>query len=111
MSKSNKIVYLPNINNIIQYGIEQTELISLHKTDKKTMCMNIIKTTIDNLDDNDYKLFLIACYENNTISDMVDLVIDASKGKINVNKKINLLLGCLSSVINIIKTKLKLQHK
>ena len=56
MSKSNKIVYIPNINNIIQYGIEQTELISLHKTDKKTMCMNIIKTTIDNLDDNDYKL-------------------------------------------------------
>ena len=108
---SNKIVYLPNINNIIQYGIEQTELISLHKTDKKTMCMNIIKTTIDNLDNNDNKLFLLACYENGTISDMIDLVISASKGKLNVNKKINLLLGCLSSVINIIKTKLRLQHK
>lgn len=108
MINTNTIKYLPTINNIVQYGIEEAEQLNKkNKINKKDTALEIIKNTIEILDDNDYKIFLMACYENGTINETIDLVINASKGKLNVNKKINVLLNCLTSVINIIKKKLK----
>jgi hypothetical protein len=57
----------------------------------------MISETINGLPGGKNKMFLQSCLDEGVFSDMIDVICDASKGKININKKINLFLKCLLS--------------
>jgi hypothetical protein len=83
----NKLIKLPNITNIIQYAIELTEQqTKLSSQDKKQYALKIILETIKSLPDSSYSNYLLNTYDNNTISDLIDLVVNSSKGKLEINK-------------------------
>ena len=82
----NKIIKLPNITNIIQYAIELTEQQKLSSQDKKIYALKIIFETIKSLPDSNYSNYLLNTYNNDTISDLIDLVVNSSKGKLQINK-------------------------
>lgn len=94
MEKKTIVKYSPTLNSLIQYAIETTEENKI-KINKKEHAISIIKNIVDAMSPSKHKIFLEECLANNTISDTIDLVIDASKGKINVNKKINVILRYL----------------
>jgi hypothetical protein len=99
--KLNRTKTLPNITTLIHHAIVITEK-QKHITgrEKKQFCLDIIHNTIELLPEDDNKTFLTTNYENGNIADLIDLVVDASKGKIDINKKVNLFLKCLLSCIN-----------
>ena len=105
VNKEQSIIRLPNVNTLIYYAIELSEKEKINGKEKKQFALKVIESAINVLpDDTDAlklnKDFLLASYHNGNIADIIDLVIDASKGKLNVNKKIitNIFLKCLYSI-------------
>lgn len=75
------------ITELIVYVLEHTEK-EVHSTsqEKKELALNMLKILINNLDEDDNKIFLLSALETGSISDMIDLTILASKGKLKINK-------------------------
>lgn len=103
--KHSIITRLPNVNTLIYYAIELSEKEKISGKEKKQFALKVIESAINVLpDDTDAlklnKEFLLTSYHNGNIADIIDLVIDASKGKLNINKKIvtNIFLKCLYSI-------------
>ena len=68
-----------------------------------------MKTLINDLvDDESERLLFISIIENEILENMIDLIIDASRGKININKRrtqkkiINLTTGILDTLFHLI---------
>ena len=105
VNKEHSIIRLPNVNTIINYAIELSEKEKISGKEKKQFALKVIQSAIDVLpDDTDAlklnKDFLLASYHNGNMADIIDLVVDASKGKIDINRKIvtNIFLKCLHNI-------------
>ena len=97
---------IPNVNTLINYAIELAEKETISGKEKKDFALKVIERAIAVLpDDTDAlklnKEFLLTSYHNGNIADIIELVIDASKGKLNINKKIvtNIFLKCLYNIL------------
>ena len=101
MSKNKIFRYTPNIETLLTYSLELTEKTNLTAKEKKQYCLKIILETINELPSGKNKLFLKSVYDEGAFSDMIDIVCDASNGKLNINKKVNLFLKCLLSCFKI----------
>jgi len=101
MSKNKIFRYTPNIETLLTYSLELTEKTNLTSKEKKQYCLKIILETINELPSGKNKLFLKSVYDEGAFSDMIDIVCDASNGKLNINKKVNLFLKCLLSCFKI----------
>ena len=98
INKNSKVFrYSPNMESILTYAIEATEKTNLTSREKKQYALKMIDETIKALPSGKNKMFLQSCLDEGVFSDMIDVICDASKGKININKKINLFLKCLLS--------------
>jgi hypothetical protein len=94
--KINRSNRLPNLTTLIQYAIELTEKHkNLKGIEKREFALNMIKETIALLPNGDNQKFLQNAYENGNIADLIDLTIEASNGKLDINKKVNIFLRCL----------------
>ena len=107
--KEPSIIHLPNVNTLIQYAIDLSEKEKISGSDKKVFALKVIESAINVLpDDTDglklNKEYLLASLNNGSIADIIDLVVDASNGKIDINKKIvtNIFLKCLQSILTAI---------
>ena len=103
--KEPSIICLPNVNTLINYAIELSEKERISGKEKKQFALKIIESAINVLPDETDALklnkdFLLASYHNGNMADIIDLVVDASKGKIDINRKIvtNIFLKCLYSI-------------
>jgi hypothetical protein len=104
MEKRN-IIRLPNVNTLINYAIELSEKEKISGPEKKQFALKVIESAINVLPTETQSLqsnkeFLLVSLNNGSIADIIDLVVDASKGKLNINKKIitNIFLKCLYSI-------------
>jgi hypothetical protein len=98
---------LPNLQSIILLAIESVEYKKIKSHDKKAAALQIVYNFIDTLPESENKIFLTNCYDNGNIADMIDLVVDASKGKLKINESlikrgVAVILKCL---LGFIKTK------
>ena len=99
--KLNKSKTAPNLTTLIHHALELAEKhTNLTGREKKQFSLSMIKETIELLPDDKHKTILLENYETGNISDLIDLIIDVSKGKINLNKKISFLLKCVLSCLN-----------
>ena len=101
--------HLNNIHLLIKYVMETIEETELKGIDQKKLALAIIQDIISEIKNEDEKKRLEELLHNNTISNIIELIIDATKGKINVNN-ISLIAGnciekCLINLLHRIQTK------
>tara|TARA_B100000902_G_scaffold163751_1_gene158895 strand:- start:2413 stop:2832 length:420 start_codon:yes stop_codon:yes gene_type:complete len=85
-------IHLNNIHLLIKYVMETIEETELKGIDQKKLALAIIQDIISEIKNEDEKKTLLELLHNNTISNIIDLIVDATKGKINVNN-ISLVAG------------------
>jgi len=72
---------------LIKYVMEATEKTPLKGKEQKKFALRLIKELIDNMSDsNTEKYVLLNLYENESISNTIELVVCASKGELGINQ-------------------------
>lgn len=73
------------LHTFIQIVIETVEKTQLSGKEKKQLSMKIMNHLVELIPHNDDKEFILELIHNGTISNMIDLVILASRGQVNLN--------------------------
>merc|ERR1712039_803121 len=82
------------IHLIIKYVIEELEDTPLEGTEKKEIGLQLMRELIIDLTEGTDEEQLLKLLDDGTISNLIDLIIDATKGKLNVNALANVGIGC-----------------
>ena len=80
---------------VVKYSMEIIELTELKGTEQKEMAIKLVKKLVEdiNLDEN-VKKIINGIVESGALSVTIDLIIDASKGNLNINLKKKLKTFC-----------------
>ena len=84
---------------IIKYVMELIEKTPLKGSEQKEMALKLIKALIVDLTDKEDEAVLLKLLEDGTIANMIDLIVDATKGRLDINKSVKLVVGCLHRCI------------
>jgi hypothetical protein len=84
---------------IIKYVIEIFEGTPITGREKKTMSLKLIRAIIVDLTEGEDERILTLLLDDGTISDLIELVIDATKGKLDVNVAVKIACGCFTNFI------------
>jgi hypothetical protein len=97
----------PTLNIIVSTIIQDVDLLNIKGEDKKKLSMDLITDFTNTLPPSDYKIALLSSIEAGVVSDMIDLIILASKKQLKLNKKsiIKMLISYLKCCINILSKK------
>ena len=72
---------------IVKYAMEIVELTEMKGSEQKNMVENLIKSIIEKkIEDEEIKNIYLKLIENGTLGTTIDLIVDASKGKLLINK-------------------------
>tara|TARA_B100001758_G_C17981165_1_gene388201 strand:- start:138 stop:554 length:417 start_codon:yes stop_codon:yes gene_type:complete len=99
------------IHLIIKYVIEELDNSELKGTEKKEMALKLIKEIIKDLTEGEDEKKLLSMLEDGTVSNLIDLIIDATKGKINVNVIAETSISCIAKCLPICFPSLKKKLK
>lgn len=98
-------ITLKSVHIILKEVLELVEDIRCNGRDKKKHVITIMTTLINDLvGDENERIVLISIIENKILENMIDLIVGASRGKININKGkhkenlVNLIAGLLDSL-------------
>ena len=80
---------------IIKYTMEIVENTPLKGSEQKNFACRLIKEIFKNITDGEEEKSLVKLVDNGTIGNMIDLIIDASRGRLNVNTVTRASQGCL----------------
>ena len=95
------------IHLIIKYAIEELDNSELKGTEKKEVALKLIREIVKDLTEGEDEKKLLGMLDDGTISNLIDLIIDATKGKINVNAITKVSVTCMSQCIPVIFSKSK----
>lgn len=85
-SKLNDVgINIKTLHIIIKYVMEATEKTPIKGPEQKKFALRIIKELIDNMKDSDDKIVLLNLYNNDSISNTIELIVAASKGQLGIN--------------------------
>ena len=87
------------IHLVIKYVMELVEETPLKGIEQKEISLKILRELFIDLTDGDDEKILLQLLDDGTIGNMIDLIIDATRGKINVNTAIVTSVSCLSTCI------------
>tara|TARA_B110001450_G_scaffold73943_2_gene70345 strand:+ start:744 stop:1166 length:423 start_codon:yes stop_codon:yes gene_type:complete len=79
---------------IIKYVMEEVEKTPIKGPEQKEIALKLIKALIIDLTENEDEKVLLDLLNDGTIGNLIDLIVDVSKGKININKISSVSLGC-----------------
>ena len=89
------------IHLIIKYVIEELDNSELKGAEKKEIALKLIREIIKDLTDGEDEKKLITMLDDGTISNLIDLIIDATKGKLNVNIIAETSISCIAKCLPI----------
>ena len=92
--KLNTNISLENLAIYIKTIIELVEKSKFENSNKMKFSLLILKELINKLPDTDNKIALSLMLENKTIENIIELILDASKNKLKLNKKKFNLFNC-----------------
>ena len=95
------------IHLIIKYVIEELEDTPLEGTEKKEIGLQLMRELIIDLTEGTDEEQLLKLLDDGTISNLIDLIIDATKGKINVNMIAGTSISCIAKCVPICFPSLK----
>lgn len=85
--KLSNIRLKPNtIHIVIKNIIELVEETTIRGIERKELALKILRELFKDLQEGEDELILLKLLDDNSISNIIDLVIDATKNKININK-------------------------
>lgn len=84
---------------IIKYVMELVEETPLKGSEQKEMALKLIRALIVDLTDGEDERVLIQLMDDGTIGNMIDLIVDATRGRLNVNSAVKVTTGCLNRCI------------
>lgn len=84
---------------IIKYVMELIEDTPIKGIEQKEMALKLIHSLIIDLTENDDEEVLLSLYNSGTIGNMIDLIVDATKGKLNINVALDVGVGCVSNCL------------
>ena len=84
---------------IIKYVMELVEETPLKGSEQKEMALKLIRALIVDLTDGEDERVLIQLLDDGTIANMIDLIVDATRGRLNVNSAVKVTTGCLNRCI------------
>ena len=92
---------------VIKYTMEAVENTPIKGKDQMNYALLIINNLVNELDNCDEKTLLIQMLDNGGIKDTIELVVDASKGNLKINKVAEVAAeGCLGPCFNYVKSSL-----
>ena len=92
---------------IIKEAMQIVEKTTIKGTKQREFVIKLLRKLFKDLTDNEEEILLLKLIDNGTVSNMIDLVVDASKGKIDINKTVKISLSLLLSCAPYILTKCK----
>tara|TARA_B100001741_G_C16472545_1_gene560801 strand:+ start:696 stop:1103 length:408 start_codon:yes stop_codon:yes gene_type:complete len=84
---------------VIKYVMELVEETPLKGNEQKELGLQLIKAIIVDLTDGEDEKVLLKLLEDGTIGNMIDLIVDATRGRLDVNSAVNVTTGCLKRCI------------
>jgi hypothetical protein len=84
---------------IIKYVMEEVEQTPTKGTEQKEMALKLIRALVVDLTDGADEEVLVRLLDDGTISNMIDLIVDATKGKLSINIVAKVGSGCINSCI------------
>lgn len=100
-------INIQNIHIIIKIVMEIVEITELKGTEQKEFSIRLLKKLFIEFTENETEDILLALIENGMIGNMIDLIVDTSKGKLNINKVIDTTAGCCKFWIPKLNKKIK----
>lgn len=96
-----------SINNVVKVIVESVEDFKITGEEKKRLAMILITEYINVMPRNDYTEILLSSLEAGVVSDMIDLIIEATQGKLKLNKKTisKMLIKYLKCCVSILSKK------
>tara|TARA_B110000444_G_scaffold213436_2_gene210248 strand:- start:144 stop:584 length:441 start_codon:yes stop_codon:yes gene_type:complete len=104
-------IHSKSMSLIIKYVLEIIEATPIKGSKQKDMALKLMRAVIVDLSDGEDKRVLTQLLDDGTISDLIELVIDATKGKLDVNVAVKIASGCFTSFIPYVVKKVKLLKK
>ena len=83
---SNITIRASTIHLIIKYVMETVEKTPIKGTEQKDLALRLIRELIVDLTDNEDETILLKLLDDGTISNMIDLIVDATRGRLNINR-------------------------
>ena len=87
------------IHLIIKYVMETVEKTPIKGTEQKDLALRLIRELIVDLTDNEDEKILLKLLDDGTISNMIDLIVDATRGKLNINTLTETTSGCINTCL------------
>lgn len=90
------------VHLVLKYAMEYIEKTPVKGIKQKQITLNVLKALFVDLTDGDDERVLLSLLEDGTISNLIDLIIDVSKGKLDINTLIDtteVTYGCLKSCL------------
>ena len=84
---------------VIKYVMELVEKTPLKGNEQKELGLQLIKAIIVDLTAEEDEKVLLKLLEDGTIGNMIDLIVDATRGRLDVNSAVNVTTGCLNRCI------------
>jgi len=92
---------------IIKYVIEIIEGTPIKGPAQKDMALKLMRAVIVDLTDGEDEKILTKLLDDGTVSNLIELVIDATKGKLDVNVAVVVVSGCLTRFVPYVLKKVK----
>lgn len=87
-------INVTSIHLIIRTVMEVVEGTPVKGSEQKTLALKILRQLFIDFTDDDIESTLISLLDSGAIGNLIDLVVDASKGKTNINKIIDTTATC-----------------
>jgi len=81
---------------IIKYVMELVEQTPLKGSEQKEMALKLIRALIIDFTDAEDERVLLQLLDDGTIGNMIDLIVDATKGRLDINTAVKVTTGCLN---------------
>lgn len=85
------------VHMLIKFVIEELDNTVLKGTEKKEVALKVLKKIIIDFTEGEDERKLLEMINDGTVGNLIDLVIDASKGRLNINSIISVSVGCANT--------------
>tara|TARA_B100000963_G_scaffold355616_1_gene374206 strand:- start:1950 stop:2372 length:423 start_codon:yes stop_codon:yes gene_type:complete len=84
---------------IIKYVMEEVEETEAKGTEQKEIALKLIRALVVDLTEGADEEVLLKLLDDNTVSNLIDLIVDATKGKLNINAVTKVGSGCVNTCV------------
>ena len=89
--------------------METVENTPIKGTEQKDLALRLIRALIVDLTDKEDEKILLKLLDDGTISNMIDLIVDATRGRLNINRVVTVSSKLISSCVPYLCRKSKLR--